>query len=91
VVVGEIVLIGKEYMRRRLTVFVMAALIAVSGAACGVEDQIRDRANDEIDKQKQRASDEIDKQKQRVEDEVNKGRTEVEKKISEESTRISGE
>jgi DNA-binding PadR family transcriptional regulator len=84
VVVGEIVLIGKEYMRRRLTVFVMAALIAVSGAACGVEDQIRDRANEEVDKQKQRAKDEVDKQKKRVEDEV-------EKKISEESTRILGE
>ncbi len=78
-------------MKRRLTVFVAAAVIAVFSAACGVEDQIRNRANDEIDKQKQRANDEIDKQRQRVEDEVNKGRDKVEKRVAEESTRISGD
>ena len=71
-------------MKRKLTIFVMAVLVAVSGAACGIEDQVRDRANEEVDKQKQRAKDEVDKQKKRVEDKV-------EKKISEESTRILGE
>ena len=78
-------------MNKKLAALVAAVVIGGFGAGCGVEDQVRDRANDEIDKQKQRANEEIDKQKQRAEDELNKGRDKVEKRVMEESTRLTGD
>jgi sensor domain CHASE-containing protein len=69
---------GKENMRRKLAVVLVGVLAAVSGvAACGVvEDEIR-----------QRAQDEVDRQQQRLEEEVEKGRTQIEQRVEEEVTR----
>lgn len=59
-------------MKRKIAILFVTALVAIFGAAaCGtVEDQVRNRAQDEVDKQKQRVSDEVEKGRQQVEDKV---------------------
>lgn len=71
-------------MKRRLAVLLTAGLVSASGVACaGVEDEIRDRAREEVEKQRQRVEQEVDKQRQRVEQEVNKQRQRLNEKVKE--------
>ena len=77
-------------MRRRLAVLLTALFVSSLGAtACGgVQQQVEDRAREEINKGRQqvekRAREEIDKGRKqvekRVQEEVKKGRKQVEKK-----------
>lgn len=48
-------------MKRKLTVLLAVALVPVFGTvACAtVEDELRDRAKEEVDKQRQRAEDRV--------------------------------
>ena len=59
-------------MRKKVIVLCAALFIPVSGiTACGtVEDQVRDRANEEVTRQKQRAEDRIQQEVTRAEDRV---------------------
>lgn len=80
-------------MKRKLTVLLAALLISTAGvgfagACSGVEDELRDRAREEVDKQRQRVEKEIDNQRQRAEDEVKKQRERVEKKVGEATQRL---
>ncbi len=51
-------------MKKKFVVVCSALLISISGiTGCGaVEDQVRDRANDEVNKQKQKAEDRVKKE-----------------------------
>ncbi|CAN5645293.1 hypothetical protein BH24ACT20_BH24ACT20_01980 [soil metagenome] len=51
-------------MKKKFAVVCSALLISMSGVlGCGaVEDQVRDRANDEVNKQKQKAEDRVKKE-----------------------------
>lgn len=66
-------------MKGRLAILCATALVSVSGlGACGtVEDEVRNRAQEEVDRQRQR-----------VEDEVEKGRQQVEERVTEEATQL---
>ena len=63
---------GRTSMKRKLLVLFVVALVPLSGAvACGgVEEEIRQRAQEEVDKGKQRVEQEIDKGRTQVEQEV---------------------
>ena len=65
--------LGRRSMKRKLLVLFVAALVPLSGAvACGgVEEEIR-----------QRAGEEVDKGRQRIEQEVDKGRTQLEQEVT---------
>lgn len=80
-------------MKRKLTVLIAAVLVSISGlgfaASCSaVEDEVRDRAREEVDKQRQRVEKEIDKQRQKAEDEIKKQRERVEKRVEEATQRL---
>lgn len=66
-------------MKTKIVILFAAALVSVSGAtACGaVEDEVRNRAQEEVDKQRQRVEDEVEKGRQQVEDRVNKEATKL--------------
>ncbi len=66
-------------MKIKFAILFITAFVSISGAtACGaVEDEVRNRAREEVDKQRQR-----------VEDEVNKGRKQVEDKVNKEATKL---
>lgn len=76
-------------MRRKLSIPLSAVYVALIGVGCaGVEEQIRERARDEVDRQRQRVEKEIDRQRQRVEDEVKNQRQRVEKRVKEATRRL---
>ena len=66
-------------MRRRLAVLLTALFVSSLGAtACGgVQQQVEDRAREEIDKGRQQVE-------KRAREEINKGRKQVEKRVKEE-------
>ena len=66
-------------MRRRLAVLLTALFVSSVGAtACGgVQQQVEDRAREEIDKGRQQVE-------KRAREEINKGRKQVEKRVKEE-------
>lgn len=59
-------------MKKKIAILFVTALVSILGAtACGaVEDEVRNRAQEEVDKQKQRVADEVEKGRQQVEDKV---------------------
>jgi F0F1-type ATP synthase membrane subunit b/b' len=59
-------------MKRRFAVFSVAALVAVLGAAScqTVEDEVRNRAQEEVDRQRQWVEEEVDRKRTRAEDRV---------------------
>ena len=69
-------------MRRKIIILFITAFVSIFGAAaCGaVEDEVRNRAQDEVDKQKQRVADEVEKGRQQVEDKVKEATKLVEDK-----------
>lgn len=66
-------------MKRKIAILCTTALVSISGAtSCGaVEDEVRNRAQDEVDKQRQRVEDEVEKGRQQVEDRVNNEATKL--------------
>ena len=66
-------------MRRKFAILLTAILVALFGAtACGgVQQQVEDRAREEIDKGRQQVE-------KRAREEINKGRKQVEKRVKEE-------
>lgn len=80
-------------MKRKIAVLLAAGLVSTFGAGfaascASVEDEVRDRAREEVDKQRQRVEKEIDKQRQRAKDEVEKQRQRVEKRVEEATQRL---
>lgn len=66
-------------MKTKISILFITALVSIFGvAACGaVEDEVRNRAQEEVDKQRQRVEDEVEKGRQQVEDRVNKEATKL--------------
>ena len=64
--------VGRMDLKRKLLVILAVALVPLSGtAACGgVEQEIRQRANEEVEKGKQRVEQEVDKGRTQLEQEV---------------------
>ncbi|HKH76053.1 MAG TPA: hypothetical protein VKA51_03765, partial [Rubrobacteraceae bacterium] len=60
-------------MRRRITVLFAAVIVSVFGAgSCAGEDEVRQRAQDEVEKRRQQAEDRVQEEQTRLERE---GRT----------------
>lgn len=66
-------------MNKKITILITTALVSMFGvAACGaVEDEVRNRAQEEVDKQRQRVEDEVEKGRKQVEDRINKEATKL--------------
>lgn len=66
-------------MKTKLAILFVTALVSVSGAAAcsAVEDEVRNRAREEVDKQRQRVEDEVEKGRKQVEDRVNQEATKL--------------
>lgn len=66
-------------MKRRIVILSVTVFVSIFGAAaCGaVEDEVRNRAQEEVDKQRQRVEDEVEKGRKQVEDRVNKEATKL--------------
>lgn len=69
-------------MRRRIAVLSMAALVSIFGAAAcgGIGEDVRQRAEDEV---RQQADEEIQRMRTQVENEVERGLTQVEDQVQE--------
>ena len=71
-------------MRRRLVIFSAAALASVFGAAaCGAEEEVRQRAEEEVDKRRQQAEERVQEGRTQIEQEVQEGRTRIEEEVRE--------
>ena len=59
-------------MKRRLTIFLAAALVSVSGAsACeGVQDELQRRAQEEVEKGRQQVEQRVQEERTKVEKQV---------------------
>lgn len=70
-------------MRKPIAVF-LVALFSLSGVfACqAVEDEVRQRADEEVDRQRQRVEDRVDK-------EINEQSTRIEDRVEEEVTNLT--
>lgn len=69
-------------MRRRIAVLLVAVFVSIFGAAAcgGVAEDVQQRAEDEV---RQQADEEIQRMRTQVESEVEKGLTQVEDQVQE--------
>ena len=69
-------------MKRRSVVLLASVLVSAFGAAaCGAEEEIRQRAQDEVDERRQQAEDRLQEERTRIEREVQEGRTRAEEEV----------
>ena len=63
-------------MRRRIVILVVGVVVSVFGVgACAGEDEVRQRARDEVDQRRQQAEDRVQEERTRLEQQ---GRTLIE-------------
>lgn len=77
-------------MRRRFAALSIAVLVALFGAtACeGVQEDIRNRAQDEVDKGKEQVKQRAQEERKKVEDRVDEERTKLEQRVDEERKKV---